>query len=198
MRVLLIRHGRSAHVTPAGALDRVGVTRWRAAYDAAGVAAGEQPPAEVAADVARAAVVAASDLPRALASAALLAPGRSVHTSPLFREEPLPLPALSRFRAPLTVWEVLLYLKWMVAILRARDATPEARERARRAAQWCREAVGAGSAEEGTVAIVTHGVFRRLLAQELLRDGWRPEPRRHGYAHWSVWGFRVGPGEGSP
>src|SRR5688500_6501553 len=127
MRLLLIRHGRSAHVTPSGALDRAGVTEWRAAYDAAGVAAGEQPPGEGAADVAAAAVRAASDLPRALASATLLAPGRAVHTSPLFREEPLPLPALSRLRAPLTVWDALLYLKWMVAIARARDATPEAR-----------------------------------------------------------------------
>ena len=36
MRLLLIRHGRSAHAH-AGALDRAGMERWLADYDAAGI-----------------------------------------------------------------------------------------------------------------------------------------------------------------
>jgi broad specificity phosphatase PhoE len=114
MRVLLIRHGRSAHAPPGGLLDRAGVERWRAAYDEAGTASEDRPPAGLAREVARASVIATSDLPRAAASAAHLARGRAVTTSPLFREVPLPIPDWLPFRAPFTVWEALIHLRWGV------------------------------------------------------------------------------------
>ena len=90
-----------------GALDRAAVERWRAAYDAAGLRAGAEPPAALVREVAGAAVFAASDLPRARESAALLAGGRPVQVSPLLREEPLPLPNLPGLRVPLAAWEAL-------------------------------------------------------------------------------------------
>ena len=190
VRVLLIRHGRSAHLSPARALDRRAIGRWLEEYDEAGIAPHERPPSGLVAEVARAAVIAASDMPRALASAALLAPGRHVEVSSLLREVPLPLPALPTLRAPLPVWAALIHLRWVLSMMRGSDTMLEARERARGAAQWCRAAAHGAAPEGGTVAVVTHGAFRRFLGQELVRDGWRPEARRGGYAHWSVWRFR--------
>ena len=189
MRLLLIRHGPSAHLRSGRLLDREGVQRWRAAYDEAGVLADDRPPAWLADEVSRASVVAASDLLRATDSAARLAPGRPVMVSPLFREIPLPVPRWLPGRAPLLVWDALIHVAWGLDLLRGQGMPFDARERAREAVRWCRDACRQASGDGATVAVVTHGAFRRVLAQQLLREGWRAGAGRRSYAHWSVWRF---------
>lgn len=183
-RMLLIRHGPSAHTTMPGLLDLAGVERWRSEYDAAGIASDAPPPAELLAK-ARAARVVASDLPRAVASAACLSQGQSVETTPLLREVPLTIPALTGVRAPLAVWSILITLRWGLDIVRGQDCPAGIEERVRAAAEWCEEQRCAAGAN-ATLAVVTHGVMRRLLAGRLCRDGWAIHGRR-GYAPWSVW-----------
>ena len=186
MRILLIRHGRSAHVSSRTLLDRAGVERWRADYDAAGIIANDEPPLALRSSVERADVLVASDLPRAIASAKRLVPQRPVSESPLFRELPLPIPSIARLRAPLSVWGALIHARWILDIARRQDATSEALEQARLATEWCRTTC-CEHRTDCTLAVVTHGVFRRLLARQLVEDGWRLESRRRSYAHWSVW-----------
>lgn len=186
-RLLLVRHGRSAHVHR-GLVDRAGMEQWRTAYDAAGIVA-DPPPEDVARLVAGAHRVVASDMARAVASAERLAAGREVRASPLLREHPLPIPAVPLLRAPLGVWGALISLRWGIAIARDRDAWPEELERARAAAAWCVEHCEACGDGDPTVAVVTHGAFRRLLGRALVADGWRAEPRQGGWAPWSVWPF---------
>jgi broad specificity phosphatase PhoE len=72
-RIVLVRHGRSAHVHT-GWIDRDGFLRWREAYEAAGLDPADAPPPALRELVASAEVIVASDAPRALASARLLAP----------------------------------------------------------------------------------------------------------------------------
>ena len=187
MHLLLIRHGRSAHVHGGGLLDRHGVERWRAAYDEAAVAPDDAPPAWLVDAVAGARVIAASDLPRAIASAERLADGRAVVLSPLFREVPLPIPEWLPCRAPLAAWDALVRLSWGVEQLRGHDAPPAALTRARLAARWCGAACRDASDRDATIAVVTHGVFRRVLARRLLADGWRAAPGFRSRAHWSAW-----------
>lgn len=187
-RVLLIRHGRTSHVHDGGALDRAGIERWRRACDLAGLADQDHPPAALRAEVAQAEVLAASDLPRAVTSVAALAPGRTFTVSTLLREVPLPIPSVP-LRAPLAVWSALIHLRWGLDILRDRDATKEAKAQAEAAATWC--IVAARDARTRTIAVVTHGVFRRLLAKQLVSEGWRFEPGPRTYDHWSTWRLRA-------
>lgn len=98
--IVLVRHGRSAHVH-AGWIDVHGFHRWREAYEAAGILPGEVPPAELLERARRAGVVVASDAPRAIESARLLSEGREVISSPLVRELDLPPPAVRALRLPL-------------------------------------------------------------------------------------------------
>lgn len=186
MRILLIRHGPSSHLKIRGLLDRAAVDRWRSDYDAAGISPGATPPPTLAANVVRADVVATSDLPRAIASAALLCPDKAVTTSPLFREVPLAIPDLSHLRAPLAVWNLLIALRWGLDILRGRDRPPPVRQRVQAAAQWCRTTCQQHGTDARCV-IITHGVVRRLLARQLIEDGWNLLGRKQSYAHWSVW-----------
>lgn len=185
MRILLVRHGPSAHsATPAFA-DRAAVEQWLAGYDAAAIKPGASPPRATLDIVAEADVAVASDLPRAIASGAQLWPARSVESSPLFREIPLAIPALGGMRLPFALWPVLIHLRWGFDLLRGRDLDSAARARLDQAAEWC-ETTCEQHGQSATLAIVTHGVFRSALARELVRRGWRLGPSR-GYSVWGVW-----------
>jgi len=157
--------------------------RYLEAYDAAGIDDAGPPPALVR-EAADAHHLLASDLPRAIASAAMLAPGRAPVTTPLLREMPLAVPALP-LRLPLMGWAMAIHLRWMGAIAAGRPAAPPALARAAEAAAWLEARVADGE----TALAVTHGAFRWLLARTLPARGWRPVhgPRR--YHHWSTWTF---------
>src|SRR4051812_23503002 len=84
-KILLVRHGRSAHVH-VGSIDLAGFGRWREAYEAAGIHQHDQPPAALKALASASAVTVASTAARATESARLLAAEREVTTSPLLAE----------------------------------------------------------------------------------------------------------------
>jgi len=189
-RILLVRHGHSAHTSRAGWLDAAGVLRWRDAYDAAGILDDSHPPPELIAEAATADCLVASDMPRAIASAERLAPGKEVRVLPLIREMYLDLPAWVRARWPLRVWEVCIHAHWIAQELRRGIAIPGELERAARAV----ESLEVTSREAATMVVVTHGAFRRLLALRLVARGWTAGARTGGYSNWSVWRFSNGDG----
>lgn len=133
----------------------------------------------------------ASDLPRTVASALTLAPGRPVERTPLLREAPLetpaaPLPALGGLRLPLRGWGVVFGVRWLAAWMRG--APPPGVDdailaRAEAAAGWI---VSQARERGGRVVVVTHTTFRLLLAKALERRGWRG-PDRRPYHEWSAW-----------
>lgn len=181
-RLILVRHGRSAHVHR-GWLDAVGVETWRVAYDAAGLADDDAPPSSLRALAAHALVV-ASDLPRAIDSAAMLAPRETVVTSPLLREVPLPIPALGGARLPLGVWGAVIGLRWLAG-MRAGGSPghADALRRGLEASEW----LGSLAPAHPSIIVVTHGAFRRYLHDGLQRQGWIPAAGRRRFSHWSVW-----------
>lgn len=184
-RVVLVRHGRSAHVDNVGWIDSAGVHRWREAYDAAGILDDSVPPPALIAQAASADCIVSSDLTRAIASAERLAPGRAARVSPLFREAPLEVPEWVRARWPLPVWAMCIHLHWIAGQLRGVSAPTEALNRATDAAAWLAEL----TRDTPNVVVVTHGVFRRLLGIRLVESGWTAERRTGGYRNWSAWSF---------
>ena len=172
-KIVLVRHGRSAHVHT-GWIDGAGFRRWREAYEAAGIVEDDTPPRELR-EVAAAALVVASDVRRAIESARLLA--HSFEVSPLLRELELTPPSLGRLRLPLIGWALAIGFRPL--------ATPAEHERAREAARWLAEL----AEEHGTVVAVTHATFRSVVARVLEGEAWQcAEPRRRS-RHWSAWSF---------
>src|SRR5262249_26978672 len=106
--------------------------------------------------------------------------------SPLFREAPLRIPSLGRVRAPLALWALLIHLQWGLDVVRGLDVEDEVRSRRVEAANWCVRACR-DHGPTSVVAVVTHGVFRRALAQALATTGWTMRGRRRSYAPWSMW-----------
>jgi len=182
-RILLIRHGRSSHVQP-GLLNRAEFDRWREAYEAAGVAEDDVPPPALQQLAVNAGVVLASDAPRAVQSAKLLAPGQPVLVSPLLRELDLLPPKLGGLRMSLRAWAVAIGIQWLARrVLRRPPFTAPESARAKAAAEWMSEL----AQRHGTVVAVTHGSIRGVIARELLDIGWRKDAARRRWHHWSVW-----------
>jgi broad specificity phosphatase PhoE len=197
-RILLVRHGPSAHVHRDGWVSAAGMERWRAAYDEAGVGA-QDPPPDLVEEAVRSAHFIASDLPRAVESAERLAAGSPVIVSPLLREIPLSIPRLP-LRLPVGAWGAAITMAWGYRILTGTEATREDITRARTAARWLEGVASSHAASAGpdafdairdsTTVVVTHGVFRRLLAKHLADAGWVLHPERRSlrrYRNWSAW-----------
>ena len=183
-RILLVRHGRSAHTHNGRWLHGDGVRDFESAYDAAGILDHDDPPREVVRAASRADVIAASDLPRAIASARRIAPGRDPDITPLLRECKLEPPRWMP-RLPMQAWEVLSHVQWSYRILRG--APHGDVRRATDAVQWLVQRAG----DSATVVAVTHGGFRRLIAGGLEMRGWRAGAERRSYANWSIWSYSL-------
>ena len=189
-RILLIRHGPSAHPDMSGLLDTAAIERWRVGYDAAGIVDDTAPPPETLEKMASVDRVVASDLPRTVASAKRLFPQKPIEATPLLREVPLTIPTLGGVRAPFVVWAAAISVSWGVDILRGQDCPAGHEDRVLAAMAWCEEKQREAG-ESATLAVVTHGVMRRLLATRLCEDGWTVRGRRS-YAPWSVWELTKG------
>jgi broad specificity phosphatase PhoE len=98
----------------------------------------------------------------------------------------LDLPGWVIARWPLRVWEVLITAHWFARELRHGIATPEEIRRATDAVA----ALDESSRDAATTVVVTHGAFRRLLALELVKQGWAEGERTGGFSNWSVWRYQ--------
>ena len=170
-RLILIRHGTSAHPR-AGWTDYAGIVRWREDYDAATIM--DAPAHALRAAVAKCACLAASDMRRAIDSAKALDGGREVVTSSLIRELSLTPPNLGPIRLPWIGWALATGFKAL---------PPHEAERVDAAATWVEDLAAAHE----SVAIVTHGSFRRVVAPALIRRGWNKDASTGVWKNWSAW-----------
>ena len=200
--LLLVRHGRSAHVDAGRWVDVEGVRRWMAEYDAAEIMPEHAPPPELEALARDASLVIASDLPRTVASAVRLAPEREIVRTPLLREAPMetadrPLPGFGGIRLPLRAWGMLWGTRWIASWLWNAEPPgigPAELERAEQAADLL---VAKAHDAGGRVVVVTHATFRVVLARALARRGWRG-PDERPYHEWSAWRYVPSPLRGGP
>jgi broad specificity phosphatase PhoE len=180
-RILLIRHGHSSHTHDGRWLHATNVAAFEDAYDAAGIRDDSTPPPPLSAAAAVAGMLCASNLTRAIDSARRLVPEHEVLVSPLLREIRLEPPRWIPFRLPIQAWDALNYMQWSYRLLMKSDH--EFIQRAESAATWLEEQ----TRQCATVAVVTHGAFRRLIAASLAARGWRAGASRRSYENWSVW-----------
>src|SRR5687767_1241513 len=181
MRIVLVRHGRPE--IPAAAerpiAGRAGA-EWCRLYEAVGLVAA-LPPEPVMAAAADAGCVVASDVRRALESAALLAGGRRVQVEPVLREAGLPESLPIPFPLPPGAWVVLARIAWVLDWCTSTETVVDARDRAVRAAGRLSEL----ARTHQTAIVIGHGFFNMLIARELRRAGWNG-PRRPPSGYWSM------------
>jgi broad specificity phosphatase PhoE len=183
-RIALIRHARSSHLH-SGWIDAAGFRAWRETYEAAGIHEGERVPPHLETLAERAGLVLASDAPRAVATARLMAAGREMIVSPLLRELDLRGPDLGAFRLPLVGWAVAVGVRNLLLTLRRQYPSAE-EDRVNEAVAWLEDL----AVRHSLIVAVTHASFRQRLARRLLQTDWKAEPGRRSLQHWSAWIFR--------
>ena len=185
MEIHLVRHGRSALVHDGRWFRHAQVSAYEDAYDAVGIRDDDNPGAEAARLAGGHALIVASDLPRAIASARRLAAEGDIHFSPLLREIRLEPPRWVPVRLPIQMWDVFSYVQWSYRLLSGADH--EFVRRAKEAADW----LAGHAAGSSSVVAVTHGGFRRLLDARLVARGWKRGFTKRNYDNWSVWSYRA-------
>ena len=181
----LIRHGRSSHAHDGRWFTAPTVGRYEDAYDAAGIRDDSHPPPALVDLAARADVVAASDLARAIASVRRLAPEREPEIVPEMRELRLEPPRWVPVPLPIEVWDAMSYVQWSWRL--ARDADHEYSRRAGAAAHWLLSRAANGA----SVVAVTHGGIRRIIARHLERFGCAARTGKRTHENWSSWSYAL-------
>jgi broad specificity phosphatase PhoE len=182
-RILLVRHGRSAHVHDGAWMPANRVRDYERGYNAAGILSEDAPPTHLVDTATRSDTLVASDLRRAIESARRLAPGRDPVILPLLREIDLEPPRWIPMSLPIAAWDALSFAQWSYRL--SVDADHEFVRRADAASDWLVER----AKNAMSVVAVTHGGFRRILARRLEVRGWRAAGRDLGHANWSAWSF---------
>ena len=170
-RIVLVRHAESAHVHT-GWINASGLRAWRKAYEDAGIHNRARVPNELARLADSADLVLASDAPRAVASARMLAPADEVVVSPLLRELDLEAPDLGSIRLPLLGWAVLVGARSLLLTLRRQYPSTAEAARLDEAVGWLNEL----ATRHRLIVAVTHASFREQLSARLMRRSWRQEP----------------------
>lgn len=182
LRIVLARHGRP---DLPGDLERAisgrEIGRWYRRYDELGIVDDVGPPAALRDAAAAAGCVVASDVRRALESAARLAvPGR-VRVEPALREVGFPESLAVPIRLSPDVWVLIARAAQMLRWCACDEPVPATRARAAIAAG----ALARLAEDHGTLVVVGHGWFNRFVARELRRRGWRG-PRWPPTGYWST------------
>jgi len=178
--VTLVRHGR-VMALPRARIPASGFRAFVECYSTAGVDSQYSPPRTLCDLAENAEVITSSDLPRAMESAQLLAPGRETITDALFREAGSPVTLRAPFRLRPTTWAFWARVLWFAGWKEDCESFTEARLRSRLAAAR----LGELASVHGTVVVVAHGIINSLVARELRREGWRG-PRIAAWRHWGA------------
>jgi broad specificity phosphatase PhoE len=179
-RIVLARHGRPD--LPAEARQPISgreIGRWYRCYNESGIG-GAEPPEPLREAARGAGCVVASDLRRAIESAARLTPADTIRVEASLREVGFPESLDSSWRLSPNIW---------VFIARASQMLDRRDDEGGRAAVRARAADVAGTlarlaGEHQTVVAIGHGWFNRFVARELRRQGWGG-PRFVPSGYWS-------------
>jgi broad specificity phosphatase PhoE len=166
--IVIARHGRPAldrHIW----INADQYLDWWAQYDAGGLAANQLVPNGLIQALKACKVIVSSSLRRAIETAALAAPGRELVVDPQFVEAPLPPPELPDFILfrP-RFWGVISRITWFFGNHRGQESRSEAELRAQKAAVWLIEE----ARKSGSVGLLAHGWFNRMMRPYLLAHGW--------------------------
>ncbi|MBM7702787.1 histidine phosphatase family protein [Metabacillus iocasae] len=178
MQISLIRHGRSSY-NEMRPLSSNQFSDWVRGYDQGGVEEEEEYPSETLQRVMEAKLVVTSDLKRAKHSASLLGIETSLENA-LFRE--VELPELSILSPPMnpSVWAIVFRCLWFAGYSKNCESYRHAKRRAKKASQVLMDY----AKKHESVALIGHGFFNQLIANELRKHGWEGK-KRSDKKHWS-------------
>lgn len=185
MEIILLRHGKP-DIPSLNSLSASAFSRWVRDYNASGLALQSKPTDEALARISECNAIVCSNLPRSIDSARALSAEKVVLSDSVFNEAGLPSANWNRLKLSPAVWVVFFRVLWLFGYSRNSESFKEAKARAAKAAKLLVDLAD----EHGKVAFVGHGVFNRLLANELRKTGWEG-PKNPGSKHWEYGIYRL-------
>ena len=175
--IILMRHGQP-ELAATGKVSALGMKEWIEHYNQSEIT--RQPAPDASRQLAASAtVIVSSNAPRALSSVQALGL-EPVLVDGMFCEAQLPYAHWKRPRLSPFTWAFILRVLWLCGYSPNVESAAHARTRANSAAQRLQSL-----ADEGPVLLLGHGVMNRLIAKQLLADGWIRQTR-NGSRYWSA------------
>jgi broad specificity phosphatase PhoE len=180
MKIVILRHGKP--VTPS--LRKISASaffEWVHEYNTAGLCPTSQPTDHAIKCADECHAVVCSALPRSIESAKAFNRKNIVLSDPIFNEAGLPAANWQAMKLSPKIWEVVFRILWLFGYSRNSESFKEAKSRASDAVEMLTEI----ARKYESVLFVGHGVYNRILANELRRHGWLG-PKNPGSNHWSL------------
>ncbi len=184
MRLILLRHGKPASPSPRK-INSAEFLGWIEDYDNSGLCPSSPPPARVVARAKACKTIVCSALPRSVESAKALGVGNNYLADPLFNEAGMPASNGRLVTLSPQAWAVIYRALWLLGYSANAESFKAAKSRAVLAVEKLTQIACA----HGDVLLVGHGVYNRILANELRRQGWSG-PKNPGSGYWSMTVYR--------
>ncbi|MPQ75876.1 histidine phosphatase family protein [Hydrogenovibrio sp. JE_KL2] len=179
MEIILLRHGKP--ILPSlNKLNASDFQKWVQKYNASGLCPSSTPSEGAVNYASRCKAIVCSELPRSIESAMALNAEKIVLSDAIFNEAGLPVANWSTLKLSPKIWAVFFRVLWLLGYSRNSESFKEAKTRAVNAVKRLLELAG----EHEQVLFVGHGVYNRILANELKRNGW-VGPKSLSSKHWS-------------
>ena len=179
MEITILRHGRPT-IPPLNKISASEFLEWVQAYNASGLCPSSKPTMEAMCRANACDAVVCSELRRSIESAKELNANNVVLSDSIFNEAGLPVANWRTLKLSPKIWAVTFRVLWLLGYSRNSESFKEAKTRASEAVRRLTEVAH----EHERVLFVGHGVYNRMLANELRRSGWSG-PKNPGSRHWS-------------
>ena len=178
-KIILIRHGKP-RIPSLNKLCPLMFSNWVNSYNTSGLCP-DSPPTDEAIKIAhKCNAIVCSELPRSMESAKALKLDKITLSSSVFNEAGLPVSSWRFPRLSPKVWAVFFRILWLFGYSQNSESFKEAKTRAEEAANQLKMLAD----NDSPVLFVGHGVFNRLVANELNATGWSG-PKNPSTKYWS-------------
>ena len=179
MQIVILRHGKP-NIPSLSSISPDEFSEWVNLYNVSGLSSSSKPTLEAIEIANKSKVVVCSELPRSIQSANALNVKEITLKSYLFNEAGLPISSLKFPRLSPKAWAIIFRIFWFFGYSNNSESFKEAKVRAVKAANKLIEL----AESESSVLFVGHGVYNRMIANELNASGWKG-PKSPGTKHWS-------------
>ncbi len=185
MEIILLRHGKP--VIPAvNKITPFALTYWIKAYNNAILSPESKPSLATLTRISQCHAIVCSELPRSIESASVLNINNITLTDAQFNEAGLPHSNWRIIKLSPIIWVIIFRLLWLFGYSRNSESYKEAKQRAAGSAKTLIKL----AKEHKSVLFIGHGIYNKLLAQELRNLGWSG-PRNPGSKYWEYGIYKI-------
>ena len=180
MEITLLRHGKPVNLS----LKRISASsfyEWVQKYNTSGLCSTSKPTTQALGCARDSKAIVCSELPRSIESAKVLNSGSIISSNIVFNEAGLPVASWNTLKLSPKIWALIFRVFWLLGYSKNSESFKEAKERAIKAVNKLTELAH----EHESVLFVGHGIYNRILANELRKSGWSG-PKNPGTKHWSI------------